>query len=392
MFGRWAQIVLVYAVALIQGVAVVIYPAAGSLLTHGHWHHLTTGEYGSLFLPMIFGAILASLGGGNLAARKGLQSVMSVTLAANAISMYLFTVSAAFREQYLTEYSILLISMLALGLGFGGTLTLLNTYVAMFFPNKTAAATAALHAHLGIGTALAPLLLTAFVAMDMWWGAPLVLAVGFTLALMLSFVVLDNILVNRSPEQTRLPRIFWLFVLFTGIYGLCETLFGNWATIFLTDEKGLSLADASYALSLFWAMVTVGRVVATFASYWINPYKILLVLPLMIAAAFLMLPHLTGAGWNIAIYGFAGLACSACFPLSVGSGESAFRENASIASGNMTAAYMFGYGVAAYGVGVLHDWEGMKLATLYSLGAIPALLLFFLVITLYFRFGRTENR
>ncbi len=69
-------------------------------------------------------------------------------------------------------YGFLLLAMGALGVGFGGTLTMINTYAAGFFPEKTATALTVLHAILGTGTALAPILLAGFVRAGGWWGQP----------------------------------------------------------------------------------------------------------------------------------------------------------------------------------------------------------------------------
>jgi len=43
-------------------------------------------------------------------------------------------------------------------------------------------------------------------------------------------------------------------------YAALETLSGNWAMPYLIQERGVSARGASFALTAFWAMVTVGRV------------------------------------------------------------------------------------------------------------------------------------
>jgi MFS family permease len=253
----WLQIALIYVTALFQGIVVVMVPAAGALLTNGSFQDLTSGEYGSLFVPMIFGAILASLGGGNVALRKGLKRVFLGGLIANGVAMALFASTNLFLHEHLIDFSLLFSSMLFLGIGFGSTLTILNTYVATFFPGKTSMAMTALHAHLGIGTALAPLILDGFVDVKMWWAAPSFVAMAFGVLFILAVAILENHPPNthRDTESQKLPPIFWLFVIFTGLYGFCETVFGNWATIFLTENKGFNMQQSSVALSLFWGFM-----------------------------------------------------------------------------------------------------------------------------------------
>ena len=45
------------------------------------------------------------------------------------------------------------------------------------------------------------------------------------------------------------------------LYGICETLFGNWSSLYLAGERGLSPEAASLALAAFWAFVTIGRII-----------------------------------------------------------------------------------------------------------------------------------
>jgi fucose permease len=51
------------------------------------------------------------------------------------------------------------------------------------------------------------------------------------------------------------------------LYGLLETLNGNWAMVYLSSERGVSAHGASFALTAFWAMLTVGRVLVAVISW-----------------------------------------------------------------------------------------------------------------------------
>ena len=57
-----------------------------------------------------------------------------------------------------------------------------------------------------------------------------------------------------------LPARFWVYAGFAVLYGICETLNGNWSQLDMTSELGASTTEAALALTAFWAMVTVGRV------------------------------------------------------------------------------------------------------------------------------------
>ena len=64
---------------------------------------------------------------------------------------------------------------------------------------------------------------------------------------------------TAQREQTGgIPPRFWLFAGFAVLYGICETMNGNWSQQDLTS-RGSSTTQAALALTTFWAMVTIGR-------------------------------------------------------------------------------------------------------------------------------------
>ena len=65
------EVAAVYAAGLAQGVALVTFPAASSILTSPDWYDLSSTAYGGLFLPQAVAAIAASLAGARLAGRSG---------------------------------------------------------------------------------------------------------------------------------------------------------------------------------------------------------------------------------------------------------------------------------------------------------------------------------
>lgn len=150
---RSREIALIYAAALVQGLVLVAFPAASDIFTSADFHDLSSSEYGSLFLPMVIAAILASTLGGPLARRRGLKPVLLAGLGADLLSMLLLAASQPAVGEPGLAYAMLLLAMTALGLGFGATLTALNTLAMGYFPQRPERALTALHALLGIGTA-----------------------------------------------------------------------------------------------------------------------------------------------------------------------------------------------------------------------------------------------
>ncbi len=72
------EVVAVYAAGLVQGVALVTFPAASSILTSPSEYGLTSTAYGALFLPQAIAAISAALAGAGLGTIFGLAAVIAV--------------------------------------------------------------------------------------------------------------------------------------------------------------------------------------------------------------------------------------------------------------------------------------------------------------------------
>ena len=95
----------------------------------------------------------------------------------------------------------------------------------------------ALNALLGAGTALAPLFVAIFSGAGVWWLMPLMVAAALTALLLLSMKVpLEASVADVAHAATaeRLPGSFWLFAAAVLLYGVAETLNGNWSGPYLT--------------------------------------------------------------------------------------------------------------------------------------------------------------
>ena len=156
-----------------------------------------------------------------------------------------------------------------------------------------------------------------------------------------------------------------------------ETLNGNWATLYMTSDVGASAAIASLALTAFWAMVTVGRVVFAVIERRFPERDTYRVLPFVAAVSFVLLSRLPegDAAAGVLAFGLAGLGCSALLPLTISFGQAELQTVAAFATGGLIAFYQMGYGLAAFGVGPLLDRGGLSLASIYLGAAIVAVVL-----------------
>jgi fucose permease len=162
------------------------------------------------------------------------------------------------------------------------------------------------------------------------------------------------------------------------LYGICETTFGNWGPIFLHQGKNLSQPSADFALSLFWGILTLGRVVTVFLSFVLSTRYIYCSLPPIILLGLILLYLAINEPLLLASFGIAGLGCSAMLPLTIGFAQERFASIAPMISGVMIGIYMFGFGLASQGVGLIYKFLHLSFSTLFASLSGPVVLLFVL--------------
>jgi len=359
------EVAAVYVAGLVQGLALVTFPAASSILTSPQEYGLSSSAYGAMFLPQAVMAIAASLLGGRLGGRMRQKRVLLWGLVANVLAMTLLVTSQVGMGSQLA-YAMLLLATASLGTGFGLTVPSLNIYAGILFPARVDRATLYLNALLGLGTAMAPLLAAIFLGLGVWWGLPAI--VGLALLAVLLFA-------SRLPLQAQgadarrvdgggsrrpgMPPRAWLYIGFALLYGMVETINGNWATVYMGSDVGASVSAATFALAAFWGMVTAGRLLFAAIERRLPESSAYRVLPFVDAFALLVVALVPRGDVALAVLGFglAGLGCSALLPLTISFGEQELAILGAATAGILFASYQAGYGITAFGVGPLEDAE-----------------------------------
>jgi fucose permease len=372
---------VVYFAGMVQGLALVTFPAASSIFTRPDGFGFDSTRYGAMFLPQVVMAVLASGLAPNLARRWDLRRVLLLGIAGDIVAMALLALSRLLLAAPDSAFIVLLVATGALGLGFGATVMALNTYAEAFFPGRADGAVLALNALLGLGTALAPVLVAIVTGMGVWWLLPVVVAC----ILLLIFAVVLREPLRPDPATTAgngasrpiaagpLPHRFWLYAAAVFLYGILETLSGNWATLYLSGERGVSARGASMALAAFWAMVTVGRVLVAAISARVPARSIYVGLPVLLLVTCQLVSRVQSETGGVLAFALAGLACSAFLPLSISFGGNEFPQLSAVMAGGLIAFYQLGYGVAAFGTGPLRDLIGLPLSVIFAASSVVAL-------------------
>lgn len=364
--------ILTYVSGLLQGLTLVSVPALSAVFKQGFG--LSDANYGALFLPQLVCAVAGAVAGGSLAGRVGLRLLLVLALLCNGGSQGLLAAMAV--SPVPLAFPLLLASTAILGLGFGLTGAPLNGYPPLFFPRQANAALVAIHTCIGLGLALGPLLAGELVRLGTWYLLPaglgglcLLLAVGTVGARLPRRRQEPVPAAGPAPASRPMTRVaFWIFVAIAVLYAFAEGTFANWVVVYLSEGRGIAEATAALALSAFWAALVAGRLLVSALVTRVPPAIPWLCLPVLMVAAFLLLPGVAGSSDAILLFGFAGLACSAFFPLTIALATGRFPDHGAWVASMMIAALMVGVGLGSFAIGTLR--QALTFEDLYRLSAI----------------------
>lgn len=363
--------VAIYLTAFLQGSLSVIYPASGALL-RGRLG-LSDTLYGALFLPGLGLAIVTSLAGHVLLRRWSLKRLFLFALACQVATALCLALSGLLERAY--ALPVLVAGMFVSGPAGGMMGIALNSAAVELYPRARSGSLSALHGALGAGATLGPFLVALAIGLGFWAAAPLLVAGA--LAAMAVFSDLRPVIGigdARSPEHARaVPRRLVLRSIPAFLYGIGEATFTAWAVIYLRETRGLPMAAAAGALSAFWLAMTVGRFGGVMLLRRVRPLPFALLLSAGMGLSFLLVAgaHDTIDSWLR--FGFAGLCCSALFPLLLGLTAAEFPDRTPQVSAVFTASVLIGIAIGCFFAGPLRAWAGLERIYLFS-AAGPVLL------------------
>jgi fucose permease len=312
-----------------------------------------------------------------------------MALAANAASQALLTASAFAAPE--GGFVLLIAGTACLGLGFRLIGAPVNAYPPLLFPQRGETAIVAAHTLIGLGLALGPLIAGLFDVAGAWFGFPAALACACAIAAIAAlFIWLPQAEMSRQTRDEGQARPaasfgFWLFATITVLYAFAEGTFSNWAVIFLRDGRGLSDMTASYALSAFWGALVAGRLLVSVLVVRVPAKLMWIVLPVLMIAAFWLIPLADGGVTGIGVFAVAGFACSAFLPLTISLAVDRFPDSVAWVSSMLIAALMVGVG--SWLVGALQ--ATFPLDTLYRLSSLYPTLVLLLAVALLRSFRRS---
>lgn len=282
---------------------------------------------GFLYMIIAGGTIVSSLASGTVTKLLGTGKVTVISVLMTAIALLGFSFSSSLIW--------LIICAVPLGLGGGAVDAALNNYVATHYKSHHMSW---LHCFWGVGATLGPIIMSVFISGQFSWrsGYVAIAVIQFALVVLLFFTLplWNKVAKNRQgdliedpidskvdlPNETvqhvkplqikgvKLALIPFLF--YCGV----EATMGLWGSSFLVSVKELPVAVAAQWVSLFYAGITIGRLVTGFVTLKVSNRMLIRIgqLTALIGAVLLLLP--LPISFSLVGFIFVGLGLAPIYP------------------------------------------------------------------------------
>lgn len=228
-----------------------------------------------------------------------------------------------------------------------------------------------LHVFYGIGAIIGPLLVAIVLTFSDKWRLVYVLVGLLSLPLPILFwrSSLYQGSISFSPTLTPAGQgltrpiaspLFWLAALAMLLYVGIEVSFGSWTPVFLTRVRDLSIVSASYAISVFWVSIVVGRFLFGTFFHKTN-LSLSLVVGTLAAALFSALTFmLKGHIPMILLIALSGLSISWFYPSVIALGANTFPEHIGFMTGALAASGTSGSMLFPWLIGPVSEALGLE--------------------------------
>jgi fucose permease len=275
---------------------------------------------GFLLALGIAGTVVASASTGRLLSRLSAGLVLATGTG--------LTAAALVAEAFAPSLWLFACGMVVFGLGFGAVDAAVNVYAAHHF---TARQINWMHASYGAGATLGPLLATLLLSDALTWQGVYGIFGAVQAVLAVAFAATCRAWATPGPAPTpastpvrpvpqgggrrRSATAVWGALVFVAVENGIESGAGIWGYVFLTAGRGLSHTAAGAALSAYWLLMFLGRVVLGAVAERVDPARLLgaAVAVVSVGCALMAVP---GPG-PLAVAGLlvVGFAAAPIFPL-----------------------------------------------------------------------------
>jgi fucose permease len=390
MPSRRFKTIVFYTAIFFQGLCQITLPAASVILQSSRYNGLSGQQYGLTFLPLIVMTIFATAVFPYFLHRLGERKIFLIGMVCDFCFLALVILSGKLTSPA-PSFFVLLAANVFLGAGFGFLVSVLNVLLVELYPRHCDASLAGLHGFLGVGCSVAPLLVEFFHRANHWSGIAFLILAGL---LAISIVAVRTALfaktggIRRESKNEAFgvpkvwPKTIILILVTLVIYGMAESLLGNWSPVFLDREKSLPLHSGALCLALFWGSVTAGRLLTSVLTLRFDARFFYRLAPGVLILGLILILRIQTATDVYAAFILAGFGCSCIFPISVSLGIRAHPQWRDALSGFGIGALMAGVFIGSTVTGFLREAGLIRLPQAFMAAMFCAGVMLFLAVVI----------
>ena len=337
---------------------------------------LNLAQSGFLFAANFIGFSIFIVIGGIAADHWGKRKVMSVSLVGLALSLFAFPLSPSF-------YTACFISLFTGG--FCGIVeSLTNALVVDLNPENCSFHVNITQIFFGIGALVGPIMAGILVSSGISWRQCYYI-IGGLLALSAIIFIANKLPPLPKPEKINMTAFrnlvtdwkFLLICLCMVFYTGSEVGGWGWMSTFLKKNMDFPISKSSLAVSIFWLVVTIGRLICSPLTLRYSARFLAIVLALF-SVVVTILSGLVGSEFAVwAVIVAMGLAYSSQWALIVAYGSSIYKKYSGTVFALLVGSGGVGMAVVPFLMGIIGEYINMRIAMIS-----PALL--FLMVALIF--------
>ena len=359
-----------------------------SLLGMVRSFHLDLAAAGTIFSAQFLGYLLGALGSGVAADRWGYRPVLIPA----TLLLALGTACTPLAGTWPLAVALTAVA----GVGFGISDSLCNAVVAAEVPGEGGTALNLLHTFFGVGALIGPLLVAALLPSPGGWQAvfftagalAVVCTVLFALVPILPPAHLSAAALHRDiPGQVPAPAgpmarydpQLWLLAGLLFLFVGMEQLVGGWAPTFLNRVLGAHPDVAARSVALYWAVVTVGRLLASIIALRLSNKRLLAGCAVLALGALTGLSLAGGVAPALVALGAAGFGFAPIYPTIMAITAGAYPRRFATLAGILVAAGGLGGALFPWLGGVVGQEWGLRGTLWLGTGLAAALLILFAI-------------
>ena len=311
---------------------------------------------GVLYLVSSLLFVIGSLASGYTGERLGRGVVLPIAAFAMAAGFGL--------ESVAPSWAVFVVGAGIGGLGSGAVEVGMNGLFLDRFHENRGRALSRLHLCYSLGALAAPLAVGALVEGGVAWRLPFAATSAVVLAIGLRLATRDlgaphvaaTALPSPAPGGRRVPWPLVFLALAITCYVAAESGVSSWLVRFL---EAAPLGVATLALSLFWAGLAVGRILASRIAGGLSPITVGTACGLATGAALAMAVVVPWTPASIALFVVAGVFCGPIYPMIMAAAGALYPARANAVSGILTAAAVTGSVVYPPVMGFISNGVGL---------------------------------